>query len=244
MNLQRTNLTDEVFNILSERITSMQYKAGDLLPSQDKLAKEMGVSRNTVREAVNRLATVGILTAKQGLGTVIESNQVRSATLEIFQNIKKYSKQDAADIIAARYTVERSIVRLATLNIKKRGVTRLRKNLSEQAEALATEDVSRYTELDIQFHSHIADASGSRILRNVEMVNLELYRNIIPEIVFNAQHMKVSYDSHKDIFQAISAHDPTKADKFIAEHTLRILERLPKNPRLAIVKKALISKSR
>ena len=86
MNLQRTNLTDEVFNILFERITSMHYKAGDLLPSQDKLAKEMGVSRNTVREAVNRLATVGILTAKQGLGTVIESNKARSATLQIFQN--------------------------------------------------------------------------------------------------------------------------------------------------------------
>ncbi len=241
MNLHRTSLTDEVFNILHERITSMHYKTGDLLPSQDKLAKEMGVSRNTVREAVNRLATVGILTAKQGLGTVIESNRARSATLQIFEDIKKDSKKDAADIISARYTVERSIVRLAALNIKKREITHLRNNLSEQGEAVAGEEVSRYTELDLKFHSLIADASGSRILRSVEMVNLELYRNIIPEIVFNAQHMKISYDSHKDIFQAISEHDPIKADKLVTDHILKILERLPKNSRLVIVKKALVA---
>jgi GntR family transcriptional repressor for pyruvate dehydrogenase complex len=239
MNLQRTSLTDEVFNILYQRITSLHYKAGDLLPSQDKLAKEMGVSRNTVREAVNRLSTVGIVSAKQGFGTVIESNQARSATLQIFEDIKKSSKKDAADIISARYTVERSIVRLAALNIKKREITRLKHNLSEQAEAVAGRDVSRYTDLDIKFHSLIADASGSLILRSMEMVNLELYKNIIPEIVFNAQRMKTSYDSHKDIFQAILAHDPTKADEFVTDHILKILERLPRNPRLAIVKKAL-----
>ena len=241
MNLRRTSLTDEVFNILYERVTSRQYKEGDLLPSQDKLAKEMGVSRNTVREAVNRLATVGILSARQGLGTIIQSNHARSATLQIFEDIKKDSKQDAADIISARYTVERSIVRLAALNIKKREITQLGQNLSLQSDAVAGEDVSRYTELDLQFHSLIADASGSRILSSVEMVNLELYRNIIPEIVFNSQHMKISYDSHKNIFQAISAHDPTKADEFVAGHILKILERLPKNPRLAIVKKALVA---
>jgi GntR family transcriptional repressor for pyruvate dehydrogenase complex len=241
MNLRRTSLTDEVFNILYERITSMHYKVGDLLPSQDNLAKEMGVSRNTVREAVNRLATVGILTAKQGLGTVIESTQTHAATLQIFEDIKKDSKKDAADIISARYTVERSIVRLAALNIKKREINQLSHNLSEQSEAIAGEDISRYTELDLRFHSLIADASGSLILRSVEMVNLELYRNIIPEIVFNSQQMKISYDSHKKIFQAISAHDPIKADEFVTDHILKILERLPKNPRLAIVKKALVT---
>ena len=89
MNLQRTSITDEVYNILYERITSMHYKTGELLPSQDKLAKEMGVSRNTIREAVNRLATVGVLTAKQGFGTVIQANRARSTLLQTFENIRK-----------------------------------------------------------------------------------------------------------------------------------------------------------
>jgi GntR family transcriptional repressor for pyruvate dehydrogenase complex len=239
MDLRRTSITDEVFNILHERITSMYYKTGELLPSQDKLAKEMGVSRNTIREAVNRLSTVGILTAKQGFGTVIQSNHARSAILQTFEDIKKTSKKDAADIIVTRYTVERSIVRLAALSIKKQGIAKLRDNLTEQNEAIAGNDVNRFTELDLRFHLLIADASGSRILRSLEMVNLELYKAIIPEIVFNKQHMNVSYNSHNKIFQALSAQDPIMADKFVTDHILRLIERFPKNSRLAIVKKAL-----
>ena len=103
-------MTDEVFNILHERINTTYYKIGELLPSQDKLAKEMGVSRNTIREAINHLVTTGILSTKQGVGTVIRSNQARSAILQTFKDIKETSKKDAADIITTRYTIERSIV--------------------------------------------------------------------------------------------------------------------------------------
>ena len=244
MNLQRTSITDEVYNVLYERITSMQYRAGELLPSQDKLAKEMGVSRNTIREAVNRLATVGVLTAKQGFGTVIQANRARSTLLQTFENIRKTLKNDAADIIAARYTVERSIVRLAALNIRKQEIAELRENLTEQNKAFAGNDVNRFTELDLRFHLLVAEASGSRILQGMEEVNLELFKEIIPEILYNPQHMNLSYLSHEKIFKALSARDPLAADELVKEHILKVMERLPRDSRLATVKKALSIKER
>ena len=239
MNLQRTSITDEVYNILYKRITSLHYKIGEVLPSQDKLAQEMGVSRNTIREAINRLTTVGMVTAKQGFGTIIQSNKAHSSLLQAFENMEKTLRKDAADIIAARYTVERSIVRLAALNINKQEISKLRENLTKQKKAFASNDINRFTELDLGFHLLIADASRSRILHGLEEVNLELFRNIIPEILYNPQHINLSYKSHINIFKAILARDPLAADEFVKKHILKVIERLPNDSRLAIVKRAL-----
>lgn len=238
MQLKRLSATDEVFNILHDRICSKQYKEGEFLPSQDQLAKEIGVSRNTIREAVTRLVTIGILTTKQGAGTVIQSNEARPAILHTFKNIQESSPKDAVDVLTTRYTIERSIVRLAVLGMTKKQLSQLRDNLNKQKEAIDNNDIDKFTELDLRFHILIADASGSNILRSLELANLELYRNIIPKVLFNPLHMKLSYESHVGIGKAIVDKDSLAADKLIRDHILRIAERLPKNARLAIVKKA------
>lgn len=55
-----------IFNKLKDKIRSGQYQAGDKLPTEMELAEKYSVSRNTVRGAINRLITLGMVESFQG----------------------------------------------------------------------------------------------------------------------------------------------------------------------------------
>ena len=67
--IKRMSVAEEVLRILHEWIISGKVNPGDKLPSQDKLAEQFDVSR--IREAIYKLTVMGLLTTKQGAGTVV-----------------------------------------------------------------------------------------------------------------------------------------------------------------------------
>jgi GntR family transcriptional repressor for pyruvate dehydrogenase complex len=67
----RRSVTDEVFEQIVDDVISGEYAAGQTLPSERELADVLGVSRPAVREAVQRLAQAGVVTVRQGDGTVV-----------------------------------------------------------------------------------------------------------------------------------------------------------------------------
>ena len=69
--IKRTSAADEALKTLHDMIVSGRLKHGDRLPSQDRLAEQFGVSRNTIREAIYKLTVLGLLTPRQGVGTIV-----------------------------------------------------------------------------------------------------------------------------------------------------------------------------
>jgi GntR family transcriptional repressor for pyruvate dehydrogenase complex len=70
--IQKASATAKVFKALYEMIAAGRYRRGQRLPPQEELARQFGVSRNTLREAINQLSAMGLLSSRQGVGTVVE----------------------------------------------------------------------------------------------------------------------------------------------------------------------------
>ena len=70
--IQKASATTQVFEVLYEMIATGRYVRGQKLPPQDELAKQLGVSRNTLREAINKLSAMGLLRARQGRAWAVE----------------------------------------------------------------------------------------------------------------------------------------------------------------------------
>ena len=66
----------QVEQLLRELITLPEYKNGGFLPKEVDLAKKLGISRNTLRQATNKLEYEGLLSRKKGLGTRVAQNTV------------------------------------------------------------------------------------------------------------------------------------------------------------------------
>lgn len=72
MKIERTSLSDRVAEELQAMIRSGEYKPGDKLPTEGELMEKFSVSRITVREAVRKLRTMGLVEVRQGDGTFVK----------------------------------------------------------------------------------------------------------------------------------------------------------------------------
>lgn len=241
MILKRSQLTDQVFNILNDRIVSGEYKIGEALPSQDKLATEIGVSRNTIREAIERLSTFGVLLPKQGVGTIVQSRTGEFTVMDAFERMN-VSHSDIFNIIEIRLANERTIVRLAAIKAEKDHLDRLRQNLAEQKNAIALNERSHFAELDVIFHLLLADASGNRLFAVVQTANLKLFRKFVTGAMTIPSLMEKAYTRHLEIFEAIVHRNANLAEQIMLEHLFGVIEQcLSGDDRVKLLQETLVT---
>ena len=103
--IKRMSVAEEVLRILHEWIISGKVNPGDKLPSQDKLAEQFDVSRNTIREAIYKLTVMRLLTTKQGAGTVVNVSSPTSYMTSLSDHLLLHPAT-VREFIEARVIVE------------------------------------------------------------------------------------------------------------------------------------------
>ena len=96
----------QLADTLVREIRSGRFPVGSLLPPEPRLCQRFGVSRHTVREAVRRLADMGLVSRQQGIGTLIKSREVESqyvASLSSLQDLMQYTQQTRLKRLGERW---------------------------------------------------------------------------------------------------------------------------------------------
>ena len=106
--LHRQSLSRQVSDKLEQLISSGTYKVGDKIPTEPELMELFGVSRNTIREAIQSLTWAGMLNVKQGDGTYVSAENRFAANME-----QRYHDISIDDIAEARNSIEVTIAHLA-----------------------------------------------------------------------------------------------------------------------------------
>ena len=153
---------------LLRRIAFGEFPPGAYLPTEPLLALQFKVSRTVIRESVRALEDKGVLSAQQGRGTVVSERDqwspfdpsIISARLESESSTKLF--RDLAEI---RMAIECQLAESAALNAEPATLAELERVVDEQ-DRLTISD-PHYTELDVQFHQLIAEASGNEIGRGI-----------------------------------------------------------------------------
>ena len=188
---------DQIIQVILDR----DMKAGDKLPNEYDLARELGVGRSTVREAIKRLVARNILTARQGAGTFVsEKNGVPEDPLGLTFMMEEGSENLALDLQDIRLMLEPE-----TCAIVARGAT------PEQIEA--EED---YSAADAKFHQYLAECSGNHVLPNLIPIIASAIGVVIT--VTNDEHRSQSGMEHQRIVDAIRRHDPEGAKYSMIAH--------------------------
>lgn len=97
-----------MFLVLRERIVTGRYPADSLIPTEEDLCKHFGVSRITVRRALNDLEVAGYLRRKQGLGTFVSSDLPaarEAATLNFVEALHKSAEETRVEVLSVEKTV-------------------------------------------------------------------------------------------------------------------------------------------
>lgn len=202
---------DELIRLIRER----GYSAGEKLPNEYELSEQLGVSRNTIREAVRALASRNILDIRQGAGTFI-SQKRGVADDPLGFSLMEDRRKLVADLIQIRCIIEPQIAALAAQNATPEDISLLG-DLCDQVEALIRKRQD-FMEKDVAFHTQLAACSRNMVMSNLIPVICEgitVFATTVVEPEFD-QTVK----SHREIFEAVRERRATDAQQAMLFHLL------------------------
>jgi DNA-binding GntR family transcriptional regulator len=199
--IERTSLSDHVYNRLVEAIHSGTLAAGAPLHVAD-LAAQYGVSPSPVRDAISRLAAEGL--------SVNNSNR-RSTVVS-------FNRQDIAETFQLREILECGAARLAALHVTPVQLVELRR-LAEECDALASNPAQKKAKLDLdnQFHLLMAEASGNALLRH-EIARCNRRVRAIQWLKLDPPTLKQAHPEHLRVLHALEKHDADAAEAAMKAH--------------------------
>ena len=156
-------LSDEVATRVRALIEEQQLEAGMKLPAERQLAVQLGVSRNSLREALAKLVSEGVLLSRRGGGTFVRWQHEAWSEQNIVQPLKSLMADDpdySFDILEARHAIEASTAWHAAM----RATTADKEKIRLCFEATQSEDPDLASQADVRFHLAIAEASHNVVL--------------------------------------------------------------------------------
>jgi DNA-binding FadR family transcriptional regulator len=221
----RPSLTDQVRERLAERITSGELSPGAMIPSEEALCRQFGVSRPSVREAIRELMAVGLVERRGNRAHVVEHfPDVRIDVAEQIERVRElFETRRAIEVPLTRYAAERATpAQRAELQ-------------SIAARIGTTKAVADLRPLDHAFHGSIAAAAGNALLAELHAKVLEaLFNSPQFDGVMNAPHsaaherriMRESARAHATIADAVARGDAVGAELAALEHLAEVESRL------------------
>jgi GntR family transcriptional repressor for pyruvate dehydrogenase complex len=236
--IKKTSATTRVFEALHEMIATGRFPRGQKLPPQDELARQLGVSRNTLREAVNKLSAMGLLISRQGVGTVVEPPSP-GGYLTALSGQFLLDPLSVREFIEARICIERSTVRLAVEHALPKDIRRIRSILKEQRNALERADGAEFTRHDTAFHFTLAEVSGNRVLHKFLETIQDMLQRFIGEVAQLPGAVEDAFAFHTRVAQAITAKDPDMAERQIVLHLFDVVRRIESNLKIDLQQRTL-----
>jgi DNA-binding FadR family transcriptional regulator len=157
-------VTDEAIEKIKGMIVSGALRPGDRLPKESELAAGLGLSRNSLREAVRALSLIRILDVRQGDGTYVTSLDPQ-LLLEALGFVVDFHRDDTVlEFLAVRRILEPAATAMAASRIDERELDAL----GERLDALGDEpSVEELVAADLEFHRVVVGASGNSVLRSL-----------------------------------------------------------------------------
>lgn len=199
---KRKPLGAQVEDGLMGYILQKPVRPGEKIPNEFELAKQFGVGRSTIREAVKGLVSRGILEVRRGSGTyVISVSPLEEDPLGLGRFEDKY--QLALELFDVRLMIEPEIAALACRNASEEDIRRLRR-LCDETEALYVEGHNHISK-DIEFHTCIASCSKNQVVEVlIPVINTAVctFANLTHRML-----MDETLKTHRAITEAIEKRD-------------------------------------
>jgi GntR family transcriptional repressor for pyruvate dehydrogenase complex len=215
--LNRTSIADDALSRIVEMIRSQPFAPGDRLPGERLLAEKLACSRTSVRAALGRLVTIGVLDSQPGRGTYVKEprGEVFQAalaphlapnadTLRMLFELREIIEVEAAGRAAERATPEQVAGLRRTVDLIDRCIDRRNQDGLVQA--------------DVDFHRQIVMATGNAML-------VDLVDHVVPflrEMRYASTATLERFPGQRAVLRAIEARHPQAARQAMRAHLVQV----------------------
>lgn len=212
--VKQERLADAITRQLESLILEGVLRPGDRLPPERELSQELDVSRPSLREALQKLETAGLVETRHGGGTFIK-NAFASVLSDPLTDLFERHPEAALDFVEFRMTLDGTVAYYAALRSTEEDRAILTQRFRAIEASHAGDDPARDAERDAEFHLAIAEASHNVVLLHVMRSLLELLRK---GVIFNRNVLygqqgarELLLEQHRLIYENIMKRDAEAA---------------------------------
>jgi len=212
--IKKSYVSNQVYEQIKQAVINGEWAPGTKIPSENELAKMFSVSRISIREALHKLVTLGILETKHGEGTYVM--ELKSALImNSLIPMLVLDKTDMLQILEFRRIMEVESARLAALRADEAGIEKLQTLLNSMH--TSRDNLSRHSNDDLSFHFQIAQMTQNSVIIKVNFILKDILASVLQEIVSALGYSRGIY-YHEKLFNAIKSHDSQLAKSIMEEH--------------------------
>ncbi|KOC91919.1 transcriptional regulator LldR [Winslowiella iniecta] len=216
---------DPLVSRLKALIDDRKLQAGMRLPAERQLAAELGVSRSSLREAIQQLISVGMLVSRRGDGTRLREQIALWTDLSIVEPLRQLVEDDPDyryDILEARHAIEASTAWYAALRATEADKEQLQYAFDATLKLKDSDDPALAAQADVRFHLAIAVASHNLVLLQTMRGFFDLMQTSVLQSRQRMYSQPVIFsrltDQHHALLQAIVGGDAEAARQAAMTH--------------------------
>ncbi|MGB6007170.1 transcriptional regulator LldR [Castellaniella sp.] len=228
MTMTTTRLSDRLVGQLQALITDQGLQPGDRLPAERQLALQLGASRPSVREAIQHLASQGLLRSRQGGGTYVQAPGAggaawpRQQLVRTLGDLVSDDPEYRYDVLEARHALEGGTAWHAALRATPEDRAKIRARFDDLQRFQGHDDPELSARADAQFHLAIAEASHNAVLLQMMHGLFDLLRATVTENrqrMYTVRHTHVQLaQQHQAVMDAILRGDAEAARATVWQH--------------------------
>ncbi len=221
----KTCNTTLVQDYIRDRIARENLKPGDMLPPEGEIANELGISRNSVREATRALESIGVLEIRHGVGLVLRSFNM-DAIVDILTYGFLLDNATILDLYDIRKLLECSMMSRVIEKVDNVAVSKCELILAEWE--YLVQDEKPVHDIDRKFHDTLYEPVGNNLL--ISLCNIFWVSFKSAETKGYIKHFTPSckeealkiLEDHRQILEAIKTKDLTLATQRMGDHFKQI----------------------
>ena len=215
--IRKVTVTEAIVESLKERISSGEFGPGDKLPSEQSMLQQYGVSRLTLREALAKLAALGIIHVRHGKGAFVAENISLSALdnvlIPLFPN---FDTDRMKDLVEARNLIESEVAARVAQTRSDEDIRVLTELLDYDDDLLG--DPKKFAQRDYDFHYALVAMGGNQFFIVMYQALYHQIRSFLVQYASSIDDRREAMDRHRPILDAIINQDIEGARRLAKDH--------------------------
>lgn len=203
-------------------IVNGYFGPGSKLPSAAELAGSLKISRSSIREALQKLETLGVVKVVSGSGTFVNDEPVNFDPMKSAIDWLHHSRDFIVQVLEVRELLEGFMTSLVADKMTEELLADLEHNLKLRNEAEARDEHDLVADLDLEFHELIAKGSGNLVAASSLHNIMAQIRHSNCALLFALGHDDLSKKDHESILAALKSGDAEKSQDLMREHLARV----------------------
>lgn len=202
------SVVQQVINALTDAMINRELRPGDKIPTEAEMAENMGVGRNSIREAIKILVYLGVLGIRRAEGTFVCEGFSESMIDPMIYGIILDKEDSYENLMELREMIEVGVLQLAMAKVKEEELKSLKEKLGHMKTAIeaGSENVENAFWADNEFHDAICNIGKNPLVNKInQVVRVLTYsmRFTTVETMIKTGRGQELYEAHQKIYEMI-----------------------------------------